>query len=89
MAPKLIKKWIEILSDFWVAPRGGLGRQQGTTRPLSERPKGGPRPLFGHALASKTGPELPQEGPGAKLTKSPSKLTKLGLFFLLIWVRFL
>ena len=59
----------------------GLGRQQGTTRALSVRPKGGPRPPFGDAPAPKTGPELPQEGPGAKLTKSPPKLIKFGLIF--------
>ena len=69
--------------------------QKGSWAPIGHHktpfwtPRAGPRLPFGDGLAPKAVPELPQEGPGAKLTTNPPKLTKFRLIFLLIWVRFL
>ena len=65
-----------------------MGRpQKGSWAPIGHHepplwaPRAGPRLPFGDALAPKAVPELPQEGPGAKLTKFPPKLTKFRLMF--------
>jgi len=57
----------------------------GATRPPQDTFLGarGPRLPFGDALAPKTVPELPQEGPGAKFTKNHPKFIKKLVLFLL------